>query len=195
MDDLPLMSGGPNRERGTEGQGGATCSHFTARALPCVSVLHTWLSDPGQGAPCGRNDPQVTYVQLFNTSKNFLTVEPLAHANPSQDRDPTTSKTLAALAAGCPRRTQVLNSQDLLTSGKGQGECFLANGAQKVKAEGSKSVTSLPPAWTAATFPQPQVHLFFPKWGAPTHLHRFHNTVLTALGPRSKSSPDTQLKI
>lgn len=118
------MSGGPNRERGTQGQGGATCSHFTARALPCVSVLHTSLSDPGQGAPRGRNDPQVTYVQLFNTSKNFLTVEPLAHANPSQDRDPTTSKTLAALAAGCPRRTQVLNSQDLLTSGKGQGECF-----------------------------------------------------------------------
>ena len=124
MDDLPLMSGGANRERGTEGQGGVTCSHFTARALPCVSVLHTRLSDLGQGAPRGRNDPQVTYVQLFNTSKNFLTVEPLVHANPSQDRDPTTSKSLAALVAWGPCRTQVLNSQDLLTSGKGQGECF-----------------------------------------------------------------------
>lgn len=52
IDDLPLMSGGPERERGTGGQGRVTFSRFTRarRTLSCLSALHTRLPDQGQSS-------------------------------------------------------------------------------------------------------------------------------------------------
>ena len=52
IDDLPLMSGGPEREKGTGGQGRVTFSRFTRarRTLSCLSALHTRLPDQGQSS-------------------------------------------------------------------------------------------------------------------------------------------------